>query len=117
VKEAFGLVLPRKSEDISRAGQSISVDQLVPGDLVFFNTLKKTFSHVGIYVGNNQFVHAPSTGSGVRVESIEKNYWQTRFDGARRLITGESISSITSGAAPASPTLAPPSSQLNPAAQ
>jgi cell wall-associated NlpC family hydrolase len=85
-KEAFGHILPRRSEDISQKGQRISVEQLVPGDLVFFNTLKKTFSHVGIYIGNNQFVHAPSSGSGVRVESIDKNYWQARFDGARRVL-------------------------------
>jgi cell wall-associated NlpC family hydrolase len=119
VKEAFGLVLPRRSEEISRSGHSISIEQLVPGDLVFFNTLKKTFSHVGIYVGNNQFVHAPSSGSGVRVESIDKNYWQSRFDGARRIITGESIS--TGGtASTGSPSFTPsftPSTQLNPAAQ
>jgi cell wall-associated NlpC family hydrolase len=119
VKEAFGLVLPRRSEDISRAGQSISVDQLLPGDLVFFNTLKKTFSHVGIYVGNNQFVHAPSSGGGVRVESIDKNYWQSRFDGARRIITGESIfngGSASAGSPSFTPSVTPPT-QLNPAAQ
>jgi cell wall-associated NlpC family hydrolase len=88
-KEAFGLNLPRRAEEISQKGQRITVDQLVPGDLVFFNTLKRTFSHVGIYIGNNQFVHAPSSGKSVTVENIDKTYWQTRFDGARRLITGE----------------------------
>jgi cell wall-associated NlpC family hydrolase len=88
-KEAFGLSLPRRAEEISQKGQRISVEQLVPGDLVFFNTLKRTFSHVGIYIGNNQFVHAPSSGNVVRVENIDKSYWQQRFDGARRLLTGE----------------------------
>jgi cell wall-associated NlpC family hydrolase len=91
-KEAFGLNLPRRAEEISQKGQRVSVDQLVPGDLVFFNTLKRTFSHVGIYIGNNQFVHAPSSGKSVTVENIDKTYWQTRFDGARRLITGEATS-------------------------
>jgi cell wall-associated NlpC family hydrolase len=89
-KEAFGYTLPRRSEEISQKGVKIGIDQLVPGDLVFFNTLKRTFSHVGIYIGNNQFVHAPSSGSVVRVESIDKNYWQARFDGARRVLIGES---------------------------
>ncbi len=93
-KEAFGVTLPRRAEEISQKGQRISVEQLVPGDLVFFNTLKRTFSHVGIYIGNNQFVHAPSSGSGVRVENIDKSYWQTRFDGARRLITGEAPAAV-----------------------
>jgi cell wall-associated NlpC family hydrolase len=91
-KEAFGLNLPRRAEEISQKGQRVTVDQLVPGDLVFFNTLKRTFSHVGIYIGNNQFVHAPSSGKSVTVENIDKSYWQTRFDGARRLITGEATS-------------------------
>jgi cell wall-associated NlpC family hydrolase len=96
-KEAFGVTLPRRAEEISQKGQRIGVEQLVPGDLVFFNTLKRTFSHVGIYIGNNQFVHAPSSGGGVRVENIDKSYWQTRFDGARRLLTGEaSVTSSTS---------------------
>jgi cell wall-associated NlpC family hydrolase len=94
-KEAFGLTLPRRAEEISQKGQRISVEQLVPGDLVFFNTLKRTFSHVGIYIGNNQFVHAPSSGGAVKVENIDKSYWQTRFDGARRLITGEAPASAS----------------------
>lgn len=94
-QQAFGLNLPRRSEEISKAGQSIATDQLKPGDLVFFNTLKKAFSHVGIYVGNNQFVHAPASGGAVRVESIDKSYWQTRFDGARRLVAPQSILPIS----------------------
>jgi cell wall-associated NlpC family hydrolase len=94
-KEAFGLALPRRAEEISQKGQRIGVEQLVPGDLVFFNTLKRTFSHVGIYIGNNQFVHAPSSGGTVKVENIDKSYWQTRFDGARRLITGEAPASAS----------------------
>jgi cell wall-associated NlpC family hydrolase len=98
-KEAFGVTLPRRAEEISQKGQRIGVEQLVPGDLVFFNTLKRTFSHVGIYIGNNQFVHAPSSGGGVRVENIDKSYWQTRFDGARRLLTGEAPAVANSSAA------------------
>ena len=83
-KEVSGLVLPRRSEEISRAGEAIRRDQLRPGDLVFFNTLRRAFSHVGIYVGEGRFVHAPSTGGEVRVESLSTSYWQRRFNGARR---------------------------------
>ena len=85
--EALGLVLPRRAEEMSRAGESIDPSQLRPGDLVFFNTLRRTFSHVGIYIGNNQFVHAPSSGGEVRVESMGKDYWVSRFNGARRLLS------------------------------
>jgi NlpC/P60 family len=62
---------------------------LQPGDLVFFNTLKRTFSHVGIYVGNNKFIHSPKPGAGVRVESMGISYWQTRFNGARRVVAAQ----------------------------
>ena len=85
--EALGLVLPRRAEQISRAGEDIDPRQLKPGDLVFFNTLRRAFSHVGIYIGDNQFVHAPSRGGQVRVEALDRPYWLARFDGARRLVT------------------------------
>jgi cell wall-associated NlpC family hydrolase len=62
---------------------------LQPGDLVFFNTLNRAFSHVGIYLGNNQFVHAPSKGRAVRVEDMDMAYWKTRFNGARRVLDAE----------------------------
>ncbi len=58
---------------------------LQPGDLVFFNTLKSAFSHVGIYIGDNQFIHAPSAGKTVRVENMQQSYWSSRFNGAQRL--------------------------------
>ncbi|HPU51419.1 MAG TPA: C40 family peptidase [Burkholderiaceae bacterium] len=86
-REAMGVVLPRRAEEMSRAGASVDTSQLVPGDLVFFNTLRRTFSHVGIYIGNDQFVHAPSSGGGVRVEHMSKQYWTQRFNGARRLVS------------------------------
>lgn len=86
---ALGLVLPRRSEDISRKGESVSLDQLRPGDLVFFNTLRRAFSHVGIYIGGNRFVHAPSRGGQVRVEHIDNRYWMSRFNGARRIAASE----------------------------
>ena len=56
-----------------------------PGDLVFFNTLKRTFSHVGIYVGDGKFIHAPRPGKSVRVDDMREAYWQKRFNGARRV--------------------------------
>lgn len=83
--DALGVVLPRRSSEISRAGNGVMLNQLRPGDLVFFNTLRRAFSHVGIYIGNDQFVHAPSSGGHVRIETINKRYWLARFDGARRL--------------------------------
>lgn len=88
-REAIGLVLPRRAEEMGRAGSQIAPHQLKPGDLVFFNTLRRTFSHVGIYIGNDQFVHAPSTGGVVRVDNMNAQYWLNRFDGARRLVPAE----------------------------
>ena len=63
----------------------INRDELQPGDLVFFNTMRLTFSHVGIYVGDNKFIHSPSKGTSVRVDDLGSLYWDKRFDGARRL--------------------------------
>ena len=88
-RDAAGVRLPRRAEEISRSGERIDSDGLQPGDLVFFNTLRQAFSHVGIYIGNDQFVHAPSTGGQVRVESLNTRYWRTRFDGARRVVDPE----------------------------
>ena len=59
-------------------------DALKPGDLVFFNTMKRTFSHVGIYIGDNRFIHAPSHGKDVRTDDMTFAYWAKRFTGARR---------------------------------
>jgi cell wall-associated NlpC family hydrolase len=84
-KETFGLVLPRRADEISRVGDKVKKDELKPGDLVFFNTLRRAFSHVGIYIGEGKFVHAPSTGGQVRVENLQTAYWSTRFNGARRI--------------------------------
>jgi cell wall-associated NlpC family hydrolase len=85
--QATNLALPPTARAISQIGKSVSKDELQPGDLVFFNTLKSAFSHVGIYVGDNKFVHAPRPGGAVRVESIQTSYWAKRFNGAQRLDT------------------------------
>lgn len=84
-RETLGFTLPRRSEEMSRAGTPVPRERLQPGDLVFFNTLRRAFSHVGIYIGEDRFVHAPSTGGRVRVESIRSRYWARRFSGARRI--------------------------------
>ncbi|MDP1635094.1 MAG: C40 family peptidase [Gallionellaceae bacterium] len=88
-REGLGLILPRTSHDISRVGENIHRDALQPGDLVFFNTLRRGFSHVGIYLGEHRFVHAPASGGEVRVEDMRQNYWTKRFNGARRIAAAE----------------------------
>jgi cell wall-associated NlpC family hydrolase len=83
--QAWGLELPRDARAQSEAGIEINDGELQAGDLVFYNTLGRPFSHVGIYLGDGRFVHAPKTGASVRVERMRTTYWVTRFDGARRL--------------------------------
>jgi cell wall-associated NlpC family hydrolase len=84
-KDNLGFLFPSKTDEISKVGLQISRDNLKPGDLVFFNTLQRENSHVGIYVGENKFIHAPARGSGVRVDDMTTMYWDKRFDGARRV--------------------------------
>ncbi len=84
-QQSIGLLLPRRAEQQAASTQKIDQTELQPGDLVFFNTMRRAFSHVGIYVGNGKFIHAPKAGAQVRVESMGGSYWQRRFDGARRV--------------------------------
>ena len=84
-EKSVGLVLPRRAEEQAKVTEEISRSELKPGDLVFFNTLKRTFSHVGSYVGDGQFIHAPRPGKAVRVDDMREAYWQKRFNGARRV--------------------------------
>jgi cell wall-associated NlpC family hydrolase len=84
-EQVSGLVLPRRAEQQAAATQTIEQSELQPGDLVFFNTLRRAFSHVGIYVGDGKFIHSPRAGAEVRVEDMHKAYWRNRFDGARRV--------------------------------
>jgi cell wall-associated NlpC family hydrolase len=88
-KDTIGTQLPRTAFEMSQMGEKIDTSQLKPGDLVFFNTMRRTFSHVGIYLGDNHFLHAPRTGAEVRVENMEDSYWVKRYNGARRIIQGE----------------------------
>ena len=87
-KEGLGLYLPRSSREISKAGEVVDKHELQPGDLVFFNTMRRTFSHVGIYLGDNRFVHAPRSGAKVRIEDMRGSYWAKRYNGARRVSEG-----------------------------
>jgi cell wall-associated NlpC family hydrolase len=84
-QQTVGLVLPRKAEQQAAATEKIEKRDLVPGDLVFFNTMRRTFSHVGIYIGDGKFIHSPKPGAEVRVENMGESYWSRRFDGARRV--------------------------------
>ena len=83
-REALGIELPRTSREMGTRGTKVARADLAPGDLVFFQTGRHPNSHVGIYIGHGRFVHAPSSGSIVRVEAIDKRYWMKRFNGGRR---------------------------------
>lgn len=88
-EQTIGLMLPRRANEQAAATQKIEKAELQPGDLVFFNTMKRAFSHVGIYVGEGKFIHSPRPGAQVRVDDMRTNYWQHRFDGARRVQAGQ----------------------------
>jgi cell wall-associated NlpC family hydrolase len=85
-ENSIGLVLPRRADEQAHASGLMAINraELKPGDLVFFNTMKRTFSHVGIYVGDDKFIHSPRAGSEVRIEDMRESYWARRFTGARR---------------------------------
>jgi len=91
-RQTIGIQLPRDSRAISEATQPLALAELQPGDLVFFNTLNRAFSHVGIYLGEDRFVHAASSRTGaVTVSSLGDRYWRERFDGARRVVPAGDI--------------------------
>ena len=100
---SLGLVLPRRADEQAASPGLVTVsrDDLRPGDLVFFNTLKRTFSHVGIYIGGNRFIHSPRPGQSVRTEDMSFAYWAKRFTGARRANTAVAV--LPAVAAPAPP--------------
>jgi len=101
---SVGMVLPRRADEQAAAPGLVAVkrEELQPGDLVFFNTLKHTFSHVGIYIGANRFVHAPHSGAKVRTDDMSFAYWAKRFTGARRIVTAAAVLPNTVG--PTAPT-------------
>lgn len=83
--ESLGLLLPHNARAMSKEGEKVDKAELKPGDLVFFNTMRRAFSHVGIYLGNNLFIHAPHKGAKVRIEDMSDRYWGRRYNGARRI--------------------------------
>ena len=82
---SVGRLLPRRADEQAKTTEKIERNELNPGDLVFFNTMRRTFSHVGIYIGDGKFIHAPSAGKAVRVDDLRAAYWTQRFTGARRV--------------------------------
>jgi len=94
---SLGLVLPRSADAQATASGLAPVEKadLQPGDLVFFNTLKRSFSHVGIYIGDGRFIHSPKSGSEVRIENMRYAYWAQRYSGARRVLA-ETVGAQTS---------------------
>jgi NlpC/P60 family len=94
-KDTIGLILPRSADQQANATQKIDRSELKPGDLVFFNTLKRSFSHVGIYMGEGKFIHSPRSGSSVRIEDMRIPYWNVRFDGARRVASAPATAITT----------------------
>lgn len=85
-KDAAGLILPRTAHEQSQVGDNVDRAELKAGDLVFFNTMRRAFSHVGIYLGDNRFLHSPRSGAEVRVEDMRQSYWVKRYNGARRVV-------------------------------
>ncbi len=85
-ERSLGLVLPHRADQQARDNSLLQVPRsdLKPGDLVFFNTMRRAFSHVGIYIGEGRFIHAPRSGAEVRIEDMRHAYWAQRFNGARR---------------------------------
>ena len=94
-ENSLGLVLPRRADEQASLSSLLPIqrEDLKPGDLVFFNTMKRTFSHVGIYVGDDKFIHSPRSGGAVRIEDMRESYWARRFTGARRADLGAATAS------------------------
>jgi cell wall-associated NlpC family hydrolase len=88
-EQSIGKILPRSAAEQAAQTTQISKDELQPGDLVFFNTMRRAFSHVGIYVGEGKFIHSPKPGAQVRIEDMSVRYWDSRYNGARRVEKGE----------------------------
>ena len=125
-RKTFDLSLPRTAREMARGGMAVARGELQPGDLVFFNTRGAVNSHVGIYLGDSKFVHAPNSGGRVRINDLDETYYRQRFNGARRVASVEVPSPAVkpgadpvgprAGMAPALPTPSPAPSTLIPAA-
>ena len=120
-ENSLGLVLPRRADQQAGLAGLLHVkrDDLRPGDLVFFNTMRHAFSHVGIYIGDGRFIHAPRSGSQVRIEDMREAYWTKRYNGARRAESevGGTLAAIvplsSAAAQPLGPGVAPPSAAVS----
>ncbi|ATE62503.1 C40 family peptidase [Thauera sinica] len=86
VEKVSGYRLPHNAAQIAERTRPIAAGDLQPGDLVFFNTMQRRYSHMGIYIGDGRFVHAPSSRGSVRIERLDNRYFKPRFDGARTLL-------------------------------
>ncbi|WP_293779520.1 C40 family peptidase [uncultured Oxalicibacterium sp.] len=82
-REAVGVHVSGSAADIAKRGREVNPRSLRAGDLVFFNTMNRSFSHVGIYIGDGRFVHAPSTNGRVRIDRMDNRYFAQRFEMAR----------------------------------
>ncbi len=102
-EKTLGTVLPRRAAEQAASTTTIAKEELKPGDLVFFNTMRRTFSHVGIYIGEGQFIHSPRAGGRVRIESMREAYWSKRFNGARRVQAAAAGGGMTPAPADRSP--------------
>jgi cell wall-associated NlpC family hydrolase len=115
-EQTLGFILPRRANEQAAATQAIDKQQLRPGDLVFFNTMRRAFSHVGIYVGDHKFIHSPRSGGEIRVEDMRVSYWSKRFNGARRVAALEEPNAQTPNNLSASDFYGPPAPNATPAA-
>lgn len=95
-QRSLGHTLPRTAAQQAGATSTIARKDLEPGDLVFFNTLRRQYSHVGIYIGEGRFIHSPRAGASIRIESMASSYWQKRFNGARRVMPDEASHVVAS---------------------
>ena len=84
-RKAFAVNLPRTSAEQANVGVAVNRSQLQPGDMVFFRTAGSRISHVGMYIGNDRFIHAPRTGRDIEITSMNGNYWKSRYITARRV--------------------------------
>lgn len=91
-KQSSNMDLPHSAKALSQEGDKVAKDDLQPGDLVFFHTLRKRFSHVGIYAGDGKFIHASSRAEKeVMISDIDSSYWARHYDGARRIQANPAI--------------------------
>lgn len=93
-EQSLNIAMPHNALAMSKIGDKISRTDLKPGDLVFFNTLRRSMSHVGIYIGDGKFVHAPRTGKKVQVVDLNDKYWSSHYEGARRIVAGQSAPDV-----------------------